>query len=367
MTLTLRIKTVFIILTLLFSTVITEAQNRKGDHSKKPKNIILLIGDGMGITEVYAAKLASQSNLNIERCTNTAIVKTNSANNDITDSGAGGTAIATGVKTNNNSIGVDPANKPLKSILKYAEENGLSTGMVTTCDITHATPASFIASVENRKQANNIALQFLKTDIDVFIGGGYKTFSDRPDNLNLIDSLVARNYQIARNIEDVIAAAGSKKLAGLICPGHCPKMSEGRGDMLSQGVSKALDILDENNKGFFLMIEGSQIDWGGHDNDIQYNTSELLDFDKVVGLALDFAEKDGNTLVIVTADHETGGLTLIENDALQGSVKAVFSTGNHTASPVPLFAYGPGAEKFRGFIDNTDIFKLMMSLYGFYK
>ncbi|HLO90218.1 MAG: alkaline phosphatase [Chloroflexota bacterium] len=335
--------------------------------SGKPKNVILLIGDGMGITEVYAAMLASKMDLNMQRCSNTALVKTNSADSDITDSAAAGTALATGTKTNNGFIGVDKDKKPLKSILKIAEENGLATGMVTTCDITHATPASFIASVENRNQASEIALQFLKTDIDVFIGGGYKTFSERPDSLNLIDSLKAHNYFVATNTDQLNNAPDFGKLAGLLYPVHAPKEIDGRADMLSQAVIKALDILDNNHKGFFLMVEGSQIDWGGHENNIEYNTSEVLDFDKAVGVALNYAEKDKNTLVIVTADHETGGLTLIEADALRGGVKTAFSTTHHTASPVPLFAFGPGSENFRGLIENTDVFKLMVSLYGFNK
>lgn len=338
------------------------AQNNHNIHSKSQapvKNVILLIGDGMGLPQVYAAMAAKPDALNLARFTNTAIVKTASADDDITDSAAGGTAIATGTKTYNGAIGVDVNNKPLKSILKIFEEQGLSTGLVATCDITHATPASFIANVESRGQADAIAAQFLKTDVDVFIGGGFNNFGKRKDSVNYIDSLKARNYTVALSVDD-IKKHSHGKLAGLIYPKHAPKMSEGRGDMLSIATTKALDILSENDKGFFLMIEGSQIDWGGHDNNIDYLLSELFDFDQAIGKALDFADNNPGTLIIVTADHETGGLTLIEDKVNKNKMTYHFSTNDHSALPVPLFAYGSGAELFSGFIDNTDISRLIL-------
>lgn len=325
-----------------------------------------MIGDGMGITQIYAAYAAVADNLNMVKLPNTALVKTNSADDDVTDSAAAGTAIATGTKTNNAAIGVDSQNKPLKSILKIAEDNGLATGMVVTADVTHATPASFIATVENRNQADLIAAQFLDTDIDVFIGGGYNTFAKRKDNINYIDSLKSRNYQIALNVEE-LDKVKSGKLAGLLYPGHAPKMLDGRGEMLTTATKKALEILSQDKDGFFLMVEGSQIDWGGHDNSYDYMLSELLDFDKAVGIVMEYAKANPETLVIVTADHETGGLTLVESDTSKTKMQPKFSTDHHTGSPVALFAYGNGAEKFEGFLDNTDIFKLILSSYNFDK
>lgn len=329
-----------------------------------PKKVILLIGDGMGLTEIYAAMNAVTYKLNITRCTNTAVVKTSSADNDITDSAAAGTAIATGSKTNNGYLGVTPDNKPLKSILKIAEENGLSTGLVATADITHATPASFIATIANRDKADEIATQFLKTDVDVFIGGGYNTFTKRPDHKNYIDSLRHNHYQIVTSVA-YLDNIHHGKLAGLLYPEHAPKEMDGRGDMLSVSTSKALELLSQNKNGFFIMVEGSQIDWGGHDNDYKYQMTELLDFDKAVGVALDYADKNQETLVIVTADHETGGLTLVESSTDENKMQPNFSTTGHTATPVMLFAYGKGAENFKGFIDNTDIFKLILQSYHF--
>lgn len=368
----LTISQLLVVCTCLFSQNI-HGKNDENLLNQHPKNIILMIGDGMGLNQIYEAMNAERSmsaattNFNILRFKQIAFAETKSADNKITDSAAGGTAIATGTKTNNGYLGVDTNNVPVKSILKYAEDNGLSTGLVVTCDVTHATPASFIANVQSRNQADEIARQFLYTDIEVFIGGGYNSFSVRTDKINYVDSLKAHKYNVVTSLDELKLAKAKGKLAGLLYAGHAPKFSEGRGDMLSIATSKAIDILDNNSKGFFLMIEGSQIDWGGHDNNTDYMVAELLDFDKAIGIALDYAAKNPETLVIVTADHETGGLTLVENDAEKGEMKTSFSTTHHTASPVPVFAMGPGSERFSGFIDNTDIFKIMMSLYKFKK
>lgn len=326
-----------------------------------PKNIILMIGDGMGLAEVYAAYTANHQQLNITQCDQVALVTTFSADNYITDSGASGTALACGSKTTNGKIGMDPDGKPLTSILKLAEKKGLSTGMATTCDITHATPAAFIASVKSRKDKYDIALQFLDTDIDVFIGGGLNNFNKRPDSVNLTDSLKSRGYEVITTLDN-LKNAQSRKIAGLLYPAHPPKMSDGRGEMLPVAVEKALDILSKNNDGFFLMVEGSQIDWGGHDNNIDYIISETLDFDKAVKAALNFARDNGETLVIITADHETGGLANLEGDFTLGTAGGKFTTTDHSAIPVPLYATGPGSKEFKGFIDNTDVFKIMKRL-----
>ncbi|NTW24014.1 MAG: alkaline phosphatase [Lentimicrobium sp.] len=355
------------IVSLIFSTF-AQAQTASKDISinqkSRPKNIILLIGDGMGLAQMYAALTATQDNLRMTNCPNIALVKTFSDSDYITDSAAAGTAIATGNKTTNGMIGMLPDKTPVTSILKYAENHGLATGLVTTCDITHATPAAFIANVENRKMAQEIALQFLYTDIDVFIGGGYDNFTKRADSLNLIDSLLVRNYQIATTISEM-NAINRGKLAALLYPKHPSKMSEGRGDMLPVSTAKALELLSKNENGFFLMVEGSQIDWGGHDNDLDYILNETIDFDKACGIALDFAEKNGETLIIITADHETGGLSLPGGELKSGKPEGKFSTGDHSAIPVPLYAKGPGGDQFDGLIDNTDIFKIMYRLFGF--
>jgi alkaline phosphatase len=335
-----------------------------GKSNPKIKNIILMIGDGMGLPDVYAAMTISGSPLNIERCNITGLQKTFSSDNYITDSGAAGTALATGTKTKNGAIGMDSQGNRLKSILEIAEEHGLATGLVSTSAITHATPASFIAHQSDRGSYEDIAMDFLKTDIDVFIGGGYDHFAKREDKLNLTDSLKIRGYEVNTSLSMVLKST-SGKLAGLTASEHNPYRLKGRGDMLPASSGKAIEILNKNPKGFFLMIEGSQIDWAAHAHAADTLVDETLDFDKAVGVALDFAKTDGHTLVVITADHETGGVTIIDGDIQSHKVELNFSTKDHTAVMVPVYAFGPGSEKFTGIYDNTDIFKKILTCYGF--
>jgi alkaline phosphatase len=332
--------------------------------SAKPKNIILLIGDGMGLAQIYAAMTANKGKLNIENCSHIGLIKTYASNAYITDSAAGATAFACGEKTYNGAIGVDADGKALKTILEIAEENGLATGMVATSSITHATPACFIAHQKSRKMEEEIAADFLNTDIDVFIGGGKKFFERSANGRNLLPELAAKGYQVLDNVNE-IAKVKQGKLAGFTAQEQNPKMSEGRGEMLVQSTKTALNILSQNKKGFFLMVEGSQIDWGGHDNNLNYVVQETIDFDKVIGEVLEFAAKDGETLVIITADHETGGLTLVGGNIKEGKVEGAFSTGGHTGVIVPVYAYGCQADKFSGIYENTDIFHKMMDAFGF--
>ncbi len=318
---------------------------------KTPKNVIVMIGDGMGIAQVYTGMVANGNRLELERCTHTGFSKTYSSSHFTTDSGAGGTAIACGIKTKNGMIGMGPDSVKVESILELASRNNLATGMVTTCNITHATPASFIAHQIDRNMYDEIAADFLKTDIDVFIGGGRKNFEDRIDGRNLSDELKSKNYQIVYSL-DSVKAVKSGKLAGLLYDGHNPSMPE-RGAMLPDATVAAIDILDNNTKGFFLMIEGSQIDWASHDNKADQVIKEVLDFDATVGKVLDYAKKMANTLVIITADHETGGLTILNGKMGSTDMKTAFSSKGHSGVPVPVFAFGPGAENFSGFMENT--------------
>jgi alkaline phosphatase len=317
---------------------------------KSLKNVVFLIGDGMGIAQVYAGMVANGNKLNLERCTYSGFSKTYSSNKFTTDSGAGGTALACGVKTKNGMIGMSPDSVAAQSILELSSKNKLVTGIVVACAVTHATPASFIAHEVNRNMYDEIAADYLKTNIDVFIGGGRKYFEDRNDGRNLTNELKAKNYQIAYKLDD-IKAIKSGKLAGLLYDDQNPGMPE-RDTMLPDATMAAIGILSTNRKGFFLMVEGSQIDWAGHDNNMPQMISEMLDFDQTVGRVLDFAQKDGHTLVIITADHETGGLAILNGKFGSNDMKTVFTTKDHTGVPVPVFAYGPGANNFTGFMEN---------------
>ena len=320
---------------------------------KKPKNVVLFIADGMSLPHMHAGMTANHGRLFLENFKHMGFLKTHSAESYITDSAAGGTALATGQKTYNAAIGVDMDKKPLKTILQEASEKGLATGLVSTSAITHATPASFIAHQPNRNMYEEIAADFLKTDIDVFIGGGYKHFTTRKDGRNLVEELKEKGYRVEQDM-NTIRTIKSGKLAGLMAEEHAPRVAE-RGDMLPAATNTAISILSNNKKGFFLMVEGSQIDWGGHAGSTIYVVEDMLDTDRTVGLALEFAAKNRETLVVVTADHETGGMTILNGNYETGMVKGAFSTGGHTGLMVPVMAWGPGAEEFTGIMDNTEV------------
>jgi alkaline phosphatase len=331
--------------------------------SDKPKNVIMMIGDGMGVAQVYAGLTANRGHLFLDNFKCIGFSKTQSANNYVTDSAAGGTALSAGQKTYNGAIAVNTDTVPVKTILEMAEEKGMATGLVATSAITHATPAVYIAHQGSRASYEDIAADFLKTDIDVFIGGGYKHFAVRADKRDLTKDLQAKGYQVLQNMDEIYKVK-SGKLAGLTAEEHNNPVPK-RIMNLPKSTETALNILDENKKGFFIMIEGSQIDWGGHQNNTGYIVREMLDFDQAIGKALEFAAKDGETLIIITADHETGGLALVGGDMKTGMVKGAFSTGEHTGVMVPVFSYGPGAENFTGIMENTDIAKKIIELLKF--
>jgi alkaline phosphatase len=356
----------FILLFVIFGAFTLHADDKNPE--RKAKNVILMIGDGMGVSQIYAGIIANHGNLNIERCKNTGFIKTYSASDFITDSGAGGTAMSIGKKTYNGAIGVNADSLPEKTILEIAEEHGLSTGIVVTCPVTHATPAAFVAHQKNRIMFEEIAEDFLKTDIDVFIGGGRDHFVKRRDNVDLTAKLKEKGYKVLFEA-DSIKLVKSGKLAALIADIDIPPYRDSagiqRGDMLPEATNAALDILSNNEEGFFLMVEGSQIDWGCHANNTEYIVEEMLDFDRAIGKALDFAVREGNTLVIITADHETGGMGINGGNFDEGTVDAGYTTGYHTGVMVPVFAYGPGSEEFRGIYENTDIFEKILNAFGF--
>ena len=341
-----------------------DGQSKKTAAAPKVKNVILMIGDGMGVSQMYAGLTANKGSLDIERCTHTGFSKTYSADSYVTDSGAGGTAIACGVKTNNGAIGVDVNGKPVKSMLEYAAEKGLSTGIVVSCDATHATPASFIAHRANRNMEEEIALDYLETDFTVFIGGGRKRFEERSDNINLSEKLKAKGYQVTYTLDEA-KKVKSGKLMGFVADKH-PAAYPKRGELLPEGVATALNILKRNDKGFFLMVEGSQIDWACHDNDQKALENEMLDFDRSIKVAFDFAAKNPGTLVVITADHETGGVALNRGNMAKGEFTAAFTTKGHTGVMVPIFAFGTGAEKFTGIQQNTDFLAKILELYGIF-
>ncbi|MEM9846542.1 MAG: alkaline phosphatase [Bacteroidota bacterium] len=350
------------------STAIAQSISANSNN-KKPKNIILMIGDGMGLTQITAGMYINGNQLNLEGFPVVGLHKSYSADALVTDSAAGATAFACGIKTYNGAVGVDPDTTAHKTILEYAAENGLATGLLATCNITHATPASFIAHVPQRSRYEDIATFFLKTEIDFFMGGGKKYFDQRDsDDRNLYAELKEKGYQISDYFKadfDDLVISKSKKFGYFTANEEPLPKSQGR-DYLPYAARVASSFLSRRgaDKGFFLMVEGSQIDWGGHANNSDYIISEMIDFDEAIGEILAFARRDKETLVIVTADHETGGYA-INPGSTQDSIIGAFTSGYHTAAMIPVFAYGPGAETFRGIYENTAIFDKMKAAFAF--
>lgn len=329
----------------------------------KPKNIIFLIGDGMGVAQIWSGYTANKGRLELERFKHIGFSKTYSADDYITDSAAGATAFSIGKKTNNHVVGLDATGIAHPTVLELASKAGLATGMVVTCSVTHATPASFIAHQPHRKMDEAIAADFIKTDFDVLVGGGKRYFAGREDKRPLFDEFAKKGYQQPASLEDFEKVQSGKVMA-LVADKHLPKMADGRGDYSVRAVKKSLELLSKNKKGFFLMVEGSQIDWGGHENDADYIAKEMQDFDRTIGAVLDWAEKDKNTLVVVTADHETGGFSIPAGNLQEGTLTGKFTTKDHTGVMVPVFAYGPGAEAFMGIYENNSIFDKFVQALG---
>ncbi len=317
------------------------------------KNVIVMVGDGMGLAHISQANYLSNDTLFIDRVENIALTKTHSASHKVTDSAASGTAFAIGHKTNNGVLGMDADLQPQRSILEAAKESGMATGLVATYAITHATPAAFYAHNESRRDGEGIALDIMSENVDIFIGGGRDHFEKRDDKRNLTQELAKKGYATAYTINEVENHKNGR-LAALLAENGLPTMLNGRGDMLPRATAAILNQLKtlSKNKGFFVMIEGSQIDGLSHDNNAQGTLEETLDFNRAVRIAFDFADENPGTLVLVFADHETGGLTLPSNG---NDTQTRFSTGGHSAVMVPLYAYGAKACAFYGVMDNTEI------------
>lgn len=390
-------------------------------NSESTKNVILLIGDGMGFPQLTLARIEKSNenlseyasvNLSMDGMEQTGYVSTNSANSFVTDSAPAATAMATGEKTNNGVLSEDKTAIPKKrdgnnltTILELAEKDGLSTGLITTTRITHATPAAFYAHVDNRDNESEIASQLLKSGTDVILGGGQQYFvgrnhtdpagkmGGRDDDRDLLADFASQGYSLVFNGTGLekLDAAKTGRILGLFSSSHMQYeldriSSEDKQPSLSSMTRKAIEILSRNPKGFFLMVEGGRIDHAGHERNLSRIASDTLAFDEAVRSALDFASKKNDTLVIVTADHECGGLVLQpENltDYEGGLLDPIFASGTvrtagprhdfitemeeatHTAVDVPIMASGPGAEKVsHGKVDNTRIFEIMKEALG---
>jgi alkaline phosphatase len=325
---------------------------------KKPKNVILLIGDGTGLAQWSAAQASTKDNLQVFNLVeHIGLSKTSSSSHWVTDSGAGATAFSIGEKTFNKAIGVRADSTPAFTLSEMLHVKGKGTGLVATCGLTHATPASFYAHQVSRYMDKEIANDFYSGFIDVAIGGGYPWFDSA--------KLSQAGYQRFVCTKDSLHKINSSKFIAFYDKSNdVPKVRDGRGDFLTDASMAAIRNLSQNPNGFFLMIEGSQIDWGGHDNDADYVITEALDFDKTIGAIGAWAKENGETLVIITADHETGGLTIPGYDKTAGRPVSLFSTKDHTGIPVPVFSFGPGSEAFKGVYENNTIHQKILQAFG---
>ena len=344
-----------------------ETTNPLKSSAETPMNIIFLIGDGMGTSQVSAAYFYGEEGIkpNFSRFPILGLINTTSGSDRITDSGAGATAFSIGQKSYNGAIGVDMQGEAVQTVNEILETQGWQSGVISTSGITHATPASFYAHVAKRSQQYDIAKSLVYSNISFFAGGGQKWFMNRPDSVNYVDSL--NHYGFSVGMESLGSADHSKRVGYLLANDGLLAKHEGRDDFLPNATAEALEYFTQSEKSFFLMVEGSQIDWGGHENNGDYVIQEVLDFDKAIGVALDYAEKHGNTLVVVTADHETGGFSLSGDGKSMsgyGEISPTFSTGGHTATLIPVFAYGPGANYFGGVYENTAIFSKFFEALG---
>ena len=318
---------------------------------KKVKNIIVMIGDGMGLEPLSCGWVLNGGRLNIDNFIYTGISRTYALDRLITDSCAGGSGISS-QKTNYGYMACDAEGNPVKTLLEIAQEKGKKTGVAVTCRINDATPADFCCHSTDRDDEEGIAAQYLDSGVDFISGGGLRFWTERSDGRNLVEEMKAKGYTYVDDPAKIADAEGDRFL-GLFAETEMEPALD-RGPILEDCAVKALDMLD-NKKGFFLMIEGSCIDDHLHHQKVGYAAEELFDFDRTIGKVLEWAEKDGQTLVIVTADHATGGLTLVGGSLEERSVKVHFSTSGHNGITVPVFAYGPHASDFVGFYENGDI------------
>ncbi|HOB15728.1 MAG TPA: alkaline phosphatase [Defluviitoga sp.] len=422
-------KILFIILAIVFSVF---------SFATEIKNVILFIGDGMGENHVVATSFLEKKELNMLKANFFGYIQTHSLNNEVTDSAAAATALATGYKTNNGMIGMLPNGEVIPNLAEILSKNGYKTGIVVTCRVTHATPAGFYGHVASRDEESKLAKQLVDSNLTVVFGGGVNYFKDLEEDLKF------NRFDYLKTKQEMISYVGKKgkKVIGLFNDDHLHPVTQRPSEepFLPEMTQKAIEILSKDGGPFFLMVEGSQIDTRSHENNLDGVLKEVLEFDESIGIALEFAEKNPDTLVLVTADHETGGLILnvsglnlstkrglstplggsqtvdletmktfqsrlakviysssdieelktnIEQsfevtltpeemnyiESSQDKQSAVFevivgkancaakwSTTEHTDELVPVFAFGPGAEKFSKILDNTDVPKIILEL-----
>lgn len=328
------------------------------------KNVILLIGDGMGLGHIQAAMVANRGQLNMAKMKHIGFSLTASASPGNTDSGAGGSAIATGQKSYNGTISVDTSGNRLLRLPELLARVGKISGILSTGDASDATPAAFYASNIDRNASVAITEALLENkDVKILAGELPGPYRDKEKRKKLEEKLKQAGYQVVDNLSG-LKTSNSDKTIAYFNEQEMTAVKDGRGTILKELLSTTIGKLQGKGNGFFIMAEGAQIDYGGHARDLNYVVTEALDFDLAVGEALRYADQNGETLVVVTADHETGALSLLDADVKTGSIQASFASNDHSAMMVPVMAYGPGAQNFLGYYQNTELFKKIAQILG---
>lgn len=331
---------------------------RNDGGAGKIKNVIFLIGDGMGLSQIEAAFYANMG-LTLAQIKHIGLQRNNARDAFTTDSAAGGSALATGERHNNRHISMSPAGEAIPSLSDFFHDRGRAVGVVTLGNVADATPTAFYGHNTERDEADALTADLLAGRIDLLCGSGIREFERRGDGRNLIGEL-SKQYRFIRSVEEIAAAKG---------PAIC--IDERMGDAAEQANLTLLadatrasiaKLRQQSDKGFFLMVEGAKIDYAGHSKCLPGSVIEMLSFDLAVAEALKFADSNGHTLVVVTADHETGGLTLLDGDERTGRVMGVYVTDDHTPDMLPVYAYGPGSDRFCGTYWNTEIARRIKSL-----
>ena len=332
------------------------------------RNVILVVGDGLGFNQLTAARaelVGPNGRLFLETLPVATWVTTHSVDNLYTDSAASATALATGFKTVKGMLSQTPEGSPLRTLAESALAGGGRVGLVTSTLILDATPAAFLSHVANRSQWEDIAAQMAASGAELLVSEGYEPKNEerRERMAQILATFEAAGYRHITSWEalQATAAAGPGERTLALLPPE--SIARGRSPSLAQLTELALRRLGSDESGFFLLVEDEESDTASHYNELARVVAAVADLDEVVRTAVEFARVDGETLVLVTADHETGGFLVYEGPE-GGTMRYRYSSEHHTNGPVPLLAFGPGAERFSGVLDNTDVPRLVSALTG---
>lgn len=331
-----------------------------GKIGKKVKNVIYLIGDGLGLNQATAAYYANKNQLTIFNINDIGFQVNNALGAFTTDSAAAGSALATGEANANRHISSTVDGQDIPSLSDFFDQKNYSVGVLTLGNIADATPAAFYGHNVERDNADEITRYLLKGHVDLLCGSGMREFTKRNDGVDLIGELKKSGYAF---ITDASAITDQKGKVICIDERMDEAVEESTMNLLADATKDAIEYLQtQSDKGFFLMVEGAKIDYAGHAKSVPGSIIETFSFDLAVAEALKFADQNGETLVVVTGDHETGGLVLLDGDEQTGRVMGVYVTNDHTPAMLPVYAYGPGAEKFTGVYKNTEIARRIKSM-----